>query len=391
MNLYQQPERHLVQFNAGKCIREGNMLKPDLRKGMIYMDQGNDQLMHFYWKERKYNSEPEDDLIIFPDEAELQKVPECTTGRVLVLKYKTSNQQLFFWMQKLDSDLDDTVIQRVNQLINDPSSALDDAQMDLDSSDHSIEMELMQRLMGSAGEGNLTEENLMELFQQAESLSDPNHADDSDNDTTNATVRPQTETASDTTTTGNQPPSQPEQTQQQEQEQEQESQPAPSTTESIDPEHYEQFRSMLANIQQQSQGKTSLLLFENVRSHDNDGGFFFTYQIEQSSSTLQLGDVLTTQTLTALLSDPQVCDGLYSCLPDNTEQTPTEVQQVAQSPQFQQALHSLSTALQSGQLGPLLTQLGLDPSAGNGVEAFLKAIEDQARRKDEDTDAMDQD
>ncbi|ORZ25898.1 proteasome complex subunit Rpn13 ubiquitin receptor-domain-containing protein [Absidia repens] len=170
MNLYQQPERHLVQFNAGKCIREGNMLKPDLRKGMIYMDQGNDQLMHFYWKERKYNSEPEDDLIIFPDEAELQKVPECTTGRVLVLKYKTSNQRLFFWMQKLDSDLDDTVIQRVNQLINDPSSALDDTQMDLDSSDHSIEMELMQRLMGSAGEGNLTEENLMELFQQAGSL-----------------------------------------------------------------------------------------------------------------------------------------------------------------------------------------------------------------------------
>ncbi|ORZ25899.1 hypothetical protein BCR42DRAFT_16731 [Absidia repens] len=111
----------------------------------------------------------------------------------------------------------------------------------------------------------------------------------------------------------------------------------------------------------------------------------------KSSSSLQLGDVLSTQTLTALLSDPQVCDSLYSCLPDNADQTPAEVQQVAQSPQFQQALHSLSSALQSGQLGPLLTQLGLDASAGNGVEAFLRAIEDQARKKDEDTDAMDQD
>ncbi|KAI8329761.1 proteasome complex subunit Rpn13 ubiquitin receptor-domain-containing protein [Chlamydoabsidia padenii] len=170
MNLYQQPEKHLVQFNAGKCIREGNLLKPDLRKGMIYMDQADDQLMHFYWKERKHNSLPEDDLIIFPDEAELVRVPECTTGRVLVLKYKNSSQRLFYWMQKLDEDLDETMIERVNQLINDPSSALDGSQMDLDGSDHSIEMELMQRLLGSAGQDNLTEENLMELFQQAGQL-----------------------------------------------------------------------------------------------------------------------------------------------------------------------------------------------------------------------------
>ncbi|ORZ18988.1 proteasome complex subunit Rpn13 ubiquitin receptor-domain-containing protein [Absidia repens] len=170
MNLYQQPEKHLVQFNAGKCIREGSKLKPDLRKGMIYMDQGDDQLMRFYWKERKSNSVPEDDLIIFPDEAELLPVPECTTGRVIVLKYKTSSQRLFYWMQKRDDDMDDSVIKRVNHLINDPSSALDDSQMDMDSSDHNIEMELMQRLMGSAGQGSLTEENLLELFQQADQM-----------------------------------------------------------------------------------------------------------------------------------------------------------------------------------------------------------------------------
>lgn len=71
-------------------------------------------------------------------------------------------------MQKLDEDMDEALIERVNQLINDPSAALDGSQMD--SSDHSIEMELMQRLLGSAGQDNLTEENLMELFQQAGQL-----------------------------------------------------------------------------------------------------------------------------------------------------------------------------------------------------------------------------
>jgi hypothetical protein len=35
MSLFPVPQRqtHLVEFNAGKCIRDGNTLKPDLRKG----------------------------------------------------------------------------------------------------------------------------------------------------------------------------------------------------------------------------------------------------------------------------------------------------------------------------------------------------------------------
>ncbi|KAI8088855.1 proteasome complex subunit Rpn13 ubiquitin receptor-domain-containing protein [Halteromyces radiatus] len=363
MNLYQQPEKHLVQFNAGKCTRDGNLLKPDLRKGMIYMDQGDDQLMHFYWKERKHNSQPEDDLIIFPDEAELVRVPECTTGRVILLKFKTSSQRLFYWMQKLDDDMDEQMIQRVNQLINDPSSAMDDSQMDIDSSDHSIEMELMQRLMGSAGQGNLTEENLLELFQQAGQLSStansgPNDDDDHtemDNNTTNATVPSTTDTitstaATTTTSDTTEPSSQNEQPVQSQQE----SEPAISNDSTA---QFEQLQSLMESMQQ-SQGSTSI----------------------------QLGDVLTNQTLSTLLSDSQVCSSLFPFLPENSERTPEEVQQVARSPQFQQALQSLTAALQSGQLGPLLTQLGLDPSAGNGVEAFLKAIEDQARTKENSMD-----
>ena len=41
----------------------------------------------------------QDDLIIFPDDVEFKAVPACTTGRVFVLKFKTSNKRMFFWMQ----------------------------------------------------------------------------------------------------------------------------------------------------------------------------------------------------------------------------------------------------------------------------------------------------
>ncbi len=51
---------------------------------------------------------------------------------------------------------------------------------------------------------------------------------------------------------------------------------------------------------------------------------------------------------------------------------------------------SLNQALQSGQLGPLLAQLGLDPAVGGpfgGVEAFIEAIRQQAeRRRDQSGD-----
>ena len=38
-------------------------------------------------------------MIIFPDDCEFQAVPACTTGRVFILKFKTSNKRVFFWMQ----------------------------------------------------------------------------------------------------------------------------------------------------------------------------------------------------------------------------------------------------------------------------------------------------
>ena len=39
------------------------------------------------------------DLIIFPDDIEFKSVKQCTTGRVFVLKFKSSTRKLFFWMQ----------------------------------------------------------------------------------------------------------------------------------------------------------------------------------------------------------------------------------------------------------------------------------------------------
>jgi 26S proteasome regulatory subunit N13 len=55
-------------------------------------------LLHFCWKPRS-SPEPEDDLIIIPGDARLVPYTECTTGRVMVLKFSSSSQRHFFWIQ----------------------------------------------------------------------------------------------------------------------------------------------------------------------------------------------------------------------------------------------------------------------------------------------------
>ncbi|KAG9320161.1 hypothetical protein KVV02_004298 [Mortierella alpina] len=96
------------------CEAKRTVLSCVLR--LVYMDE-EDGLMHFYWKNRTTNT-LDDDLILFPGDAELVRVPECTTGRVIMLKFKSSSQKLFFWLQEVNTDRDGIILQQANALIN---------------------------------------------------------------------------------------------------------------------------------------------------------------------------------------------------------------------------------------------------------------------------------
>ena len=90
---------------------------------MVYLHQSaDDSLMHFCWKDRN-SGQVEEDLIIFPDDAEFVRVPQCTTGRVFVLKFKTSPRRLFFWSQEPKDDKDEEYVTKINEYINNPPAA----------------------------------------------------------------------------------------------------------------------------------------------------------------------------------------------------------------------------------------------------------------------------
>jgi 26S proteasome regulatory subunit N13 len=44
--------KNLVEFKAGRMNLKGKMVQPDKRKGLVYVYQSEDSLMHFCWKDR---------------------------------------------------------------------------------------------------------------------------------------------------------------------------------------------------------------------------------------------------------------------------------------------------------------------------------------------------
>ncbi|TFK28017.1 adhesion regulating molecule [Coprinopsis marcescibilis] len=109
----------LLAFKAGRAIRrEGtNTVEADPAKGAISLTTGEDELLHFIWKNRT-TGVVEEDLILFPTEATFSKVAQ-SNGRVYVLKFSSSNQRHFFWMQDASSARDEEFARNVNGLLQD--------------------------------------------------------------------------------------------------------------------------------------------------------------------------------------------------------------------------------------------------------------------------------
>ncbi|THH10460.1 hypothetical protein EW145_g1311 [Phellinidium pouzarii] len=100
--------------------------------------------------------------------------------------------------------------------------------------------------------------------------------------------------------------------------------------------------------------------------------------------TVSLSDVLTVETLSPLFTNhPDLISALFPHLPPDLPMPPSEevLQRVIASPQFQTAVGNFDQALHTGLLGGLVRGLGLPEEAGTGVEPFLRAVQDQARRE----------
>ncbi|XP_048861402.1 proteasomal ubiquitin receptor ADRM1 [Brienomyrus brachyistius] len=372
--------KNLVEFRAGKMSLKGSTVTPDKRKGLVYIQQTDDSLIHFCWKDRT-SGNVEDDLIIFPEDCEFKRVNQCTTGRVYVLKFKASTKRLFFWMQEPKTDKDEEHSRKVNEYLNNPPmpgalgsggsgghelSALGGEgglQSLLGNMSHNQLMQLIgpTGLGGLGGLGALAGPGLASLLGSggpAGSGSSSSSRSQSAAVTPSSTfsapritsvpapttpITPAATISSSPAVTPTNPatPTPP---------------PAPSAASPAQPIQLSDLQNILA-----------------------------TMNVPAAASGVQgvdLASVLTPEVMAPILANAEVQQRLLPYLPsgESLPQSAEEIQNTLTSPQFQQAMSMFSSALASGQLGPLMNQFGLpteavDAANKGDVEAFAKAME----------------
>ncbi|KAI0372195.1 adhesion regulating molecule [Pilatotrama ljubarskyi] len=289
-----------LAFKAGRAFRRGNtnFVDADPTKGAILIQNGEDGLLHFIWKNRSTN-EIDEDLILFPGDATFAKVEQSAWGRTYVLKFSSSNQRHFFWMQDADPSRDEEFVGNVNRLLADPSIV-------------------------------------------------PIWYSEGYNPNTQAAAGPSTSGAGSSAPAAS-------------------SSRAPAGGYGASPEELARIRSIVSTL--------------------GAGG-----QASQPAPEISLTDVLTPANLRPLFaSRPELAQALFPHLPADLPSPPTveTLERVVSSPQFRAAVRNLDMALRTGLLGGLVRTLGLPEEAGTGVEPFLRALQEQARREESGADGGD--
>ncbi|XP_061432125.1 proteasomal ubiquitin receptor ADRM1 isoform X1 [Lethenteron reissneri] len=395
--------KYLVEFRAGKMSLRGGTVTPDSRKGLVFVHQSEDALLHLCWRDRT-TGQLEEDLIIFPDDCEFKRVPQCTTGRVFVLKFKAGSRRLFFWMQEPKTDKDDELCKKVNDLLNNPPVP---GSVGSGSSSHGLSSDLaalggegglqsllgnmdqqqLMQLMGASGLGGLgglgalagllgsghSSGSRGQVGSLARSVSSARAAATS---ASSASASSSSSTATTTTTTttavptAETPPSVtpvPPVT----------TVPAAATATPVPataPTMLPAVPTAVPTQPIQLSDLQSILTSMNVPTSPG---------ATATQPALDLAAVLTPDIMAPILANPEVQQRLLPFLPagEALPLSPNEIQSTMSSPQFQQqAMSMFSAALGSGQLGPLMSQFGLPDeavqAAGHGdVEGFARAMQ----------------
>ncbi|XP_026873271.1 proteasomal ubiquitin receptor ADRM1-like [Electrophorus electricus] len=373
--------KYLVEFRAGKMTLKGSTVTPDKRKGQVYIQQTDDSLIHFCWKDRTTGN-VDDDLIIFPDDCEFKRVHQCTTGRVYVLKFKAGSKRLFFWMQEPKTDKDEEYCRKVNEYLNNPP--MPGALGGGSGSSHEL-----SALGGEGGLqsllGNMSHNQLLQLIGPAGlgglgALAGPGLASllgsgvpatssSSSSSRSQSTAVTPSSTSAATRLGSSQVPTTP---------------TTPSATTAASPTATPTTPAG-PTLSAGPTSPTQPIQLSDLQS------ILATMNVPATGQGVDLASVLTPEIMAPILANAEVQQRLIPFLPsgESLPQSTDELHNTLSSPQFQQAMSLFSSALASGQLGPLMNQFGLpteavDAANRGDVEAFAKAMEGEKSQEEKD-------
>ncbi|XP_025254095.1 proteasomal ubiquitin receptor ADRM1 isoform X3 [Theropithecus gelada] len=338
--------KYLVEFRAGKMSLKGTTVTPDKRKGLVYIQQTDDSLIHFCWKDRT-SGNVEDEPKTDQDEEHCRKVNEYLNNPPMPGALGASGSS----GHELSALGGEGGLQSL-----------------LGNMSHSQLMQLIgpAGLGGLGGLGALTGPGLASLLG---SSGPPGSSSSSSSRSQSAAVTPSSTTSSTRATPAPSAPA-----------------AASATSPSPAPSSGNGASSTAASPTQpiQLSDLQSILATMNVPAGPAGG------------QQVDLASVLTPEIMAPILANADVQERLLPYLPsgESLPQTAEEIQNTLTSPQFQQALGMFSAALASGQLGPLMCQFGLPAEAVEAankgdVEAFAKAMQNNAKPEQKEGDTKD--
>lgn len=377
--------RHLVEFRAGRMNLTNKMVHPDQRKGMVYVYQADDGLIHFCWKDRTTGN-VEDDLIVFPDDCEFKKIDNVKNGRVFLLKFKSSSRRLFFWMQEPKTDKDEEWCRRINEVINNPPSSNSlgggsgrgggsSDNGDLQYIMQNMSQQQLMQLFGGVGQmGGLS--SLLGSMSRSSSgnSSSRTSATTPSSRNTLSSSNAGTGTAVTTPTAASNSPSTPRAPRKHTSDSSKTSGTATATPIGT------AAATAGAGEGTASGNRVRLSDLQNYLAGMSPAGAATT--AAGGRRNVDLSTAVNSDSLSSVIADQDKVEALIEHLPnvEGDENKKQQLKETLSSPQFQQALSMFSNALQSGQLGPVVSQFQLNAEAvaaanSGDLEQFVQALE----------------
>ncbi|WVR08212.1 hypothetical protein IAU60_005259 [Kwoniella sp. DSM 27419] len=307
-----------ITIPAGRSHRRSNDSKfvdADPTKGVMQLRSEDGEFTHFSWTARGA-SQPEEELLIFPGEATFTQVDQDPSGRTHILKFSSSDQKYFFWIQKNSRDEIARAQVDIDNLIRDPSYRVGSAPLPVPSTPQRPQDRSWPPTPGAP---RLSHPEPAPRAAPAASTSTPSAV-------AAGSSAMQLDTAPDT--------------------------PAP------------------AESGPGTQSAMARMLAEWARS----GG------LAPAEDDARLTDVLSPVNISTLLSThPELIPSIAPLLPQGLDLPPNPSAQdllpILSAPQFTDAIASLDNALRSGGLpGGMMRELGLPESAGQSVKGFLDGL-----------------
>jgi len=368
-------ETVLCDFRVGKMKLEGSRMSADPRKGKIQVVQCPDGLTRFRWVSRETDASTEDEMIIFPNEAKFEKIPN-PNARVFMLKFDEKSRNLYFWMQEPKKDEDPQVVAEINNALgNSPSS------QPLEELAAAV-VPPVQATPAPApppsSSGTVADASTPASATTTTAAAAAASPVDTTTPATNTAVQdtPVAPTAPSKPPTAAGTPSNPSP-----------GSMTPGQGQALPPVQLAQLQSILGSL--------------NMPPPMTPGGTFAPGPLDAATLAAALGgagagamapqrqmapgpslsDVLKPEVVLPLLSRSEVQERLAEFLPSE-HQNSEAIMSLVSSPQFTQQLETFSRALQSGQVD--LAQFGLNANTGFSVEDFLNAIQAQVDKAEGD-------